>query len=76
MIEGVYEYDVLESGLTKHIWKYFVVKRVARRCRAIYARRRWAAEVICRFIEHCYLDPTSAYCKQRLLKEYYQLGGK
>jgi hypothetical protein len=76
-INEVYEFEtvILERGLTKHIWKYFMAKRIARRCRAIYARRRQAADVICRFIEKCYFDPKSAYCKRRLFKEFQQLRG-
>lgn len=72
-INKVYEYELLEHGLTQHLWKYFMAKRVARRCRAIFKKRRRAAGIICRFIEKCYLDPSSAYCKQRLLKEYREL---
>lgn len=72
-INTVYEYELLERGLTRHLWKYFLAKRLARRCRAIYARRRKAANIINAFIETCYFDPHSAYCKQRLLKEYQEL---
>lgn len=72
-IYKVYEYALLERGLARHLWKYFLAKRVARRCRAIYARRRKAAAIINNFVETCFLDPSSAYCKQRLFKEYHAI---